>query len=1129
MKIIRLEILNLASLDRQGGEVINFEEGALGDSNIFSIVGPTGSGKSTLLDAICLALYNRAPRYPKKPGERKQGIVIYGKPEEGENNRPAPTDSVNILTRGKKSGYSKLTFKANNGNVYRAEWHVRFKSKAYDKPETYLYLLTQENGQPKEEILNWDDLPTIIGLDYEQFLRTVLIAQGTFANFLTAKEDERFQLLEKLIGCEDLYVSIVQKIKEEKDNATKAYNEVNANFASYEKDLIPEEELQTLEKRIGELEIEEKKVKTELAKIVESLGWYKAETQFQENIEQFESALKQAQENLESMKDDIESLNLHDITLQAVSLYKDIQQTKKNINDQEQRLETLSKQIEEKKKAIGEEIIKLETLKTTANNAAKNLEEQKPHINKARTLKGELATAKITLTEKESSKKVAEDNHERAKKAVIDNDAAIKTAEKNHKEADAAFKTLKATVEEEKTKKTEAVNQATIAYEAEAAKIKGLDAAALQDADRVANQKKTDFAEAIRIRQSIKKSAEDLDKYSQEIKQLTNRNKAIDDEISRLNIEPLKKEVDTLQKSYTLMTSENWSQHRADLDEGKPCPLCGSTHHPYQSNEAFAPVVSDMEKLILEKQKTLEEQEKKSKDLSTEKSRNDGTIEANHKQILSLNNDLELQQVSWNNIHTNYPDWPDVLEKFQTMKSDIDADAEKAGQKLKEFNELTRKIELLRKKKEAAEKVLSAYKEQSEKDLQQANDKITSANTALQTEKGKTENLIKQVEEKALALTNANNVLTQAKAEVTAKTEAIKAEIGDNDPDTLEQQLLKVKEEADKAVKEQTDQIARLEKEKEGLQGQAEVIENNKKAEKAKLSENEPKLNAWLDDYNAEAGHQQKLTFDDIARLSESTVDWEYIRKRQIDLTTEVTKAKTTYKNEKANHDKHQEKKPADAKEVLESRKVELEQKSNAELVECQARMKRHNDAKIQMGPLLVDVQDKAMQKKEWEEIADAIGGDGKTLRKIAQCYTLRFLIAHANVEIRKFNSRYELQQVKNSLGIRVIDHDRADDVRDTTSLSGGETFIVSLGLALGLSALSSRNISFENLFIDEGFGTLDHDTLETVINSLAMLQSSQGKKVGVISHTDSMSRITTQIRVIRNGSSGSSHIEIYP
>jgi DNA repair exonuclease SbcCD ATPase subunit len=137
-------------------------------------------------------------------------------------------------------------------------------------------------------------------------------------------------------------------------------------------------------------------------------------------------------------------------------------------------------------------------------------------------------------------------------------------------------------------------------------------------------------------------------------------------------------------------------------------------------------------------------------------------------------------------------------------------------------------------------------------------------------------------------------------------------------------------------------------------------------------------------------------------------------------------------------------------------------------------------------------------------------------------------LVEYANNEIRRFNSRYELVHVKNSLGIRVIDHDRADDIRDTTSLSGGETFIVSLGLALGLSTLSSRNISFDNLFIDEGFGTLDPDALATVIDSLAMLQSSQGKKVCVISHTDTMSeRITTQIRVIKTGS-GSSRIEIH-
>lgn len=224
------------------------------------------------------------------------------------------------------------------------------------------------------------------------------------------------------------------------------------------------------------------------------------------------------------------------------------------------------------------------------------------------------------------------------------------------------------------------------------------------------------------------------------------------------------------------------------------------------------------------------------------------------------------------------------------------------------------------------------------------------------------------------------------------------------------------------------------------------------------------------------------------------------------------------------------QKRPDMQKEALLAKKAELENVSNQELIDTKARLQRHNMAKELMGNMFAQKQKAEVAKREWEEIADAIGGDGKTLRKIAQCYTLRFLIEHANVEIRKFNSRYELQQVKNSLGIRVVDHDRADDVRDTTSLSGGETFIVSLGLALGLSSLSSRNISFENLFIDEGFGTLDPDTLATVIDSLAMLQSSQGKKVGVISHTDTMSeRITTQIRIIKDGSSGSSHIEIYP
>ena len=268
-----------------------------------------------------------------------------------------------------------------------------------------------------------------------------------------------------------------------------------------------------------------------------------------------------------------------------------------------------------------------------------------------------------------------------------------------------------------------------------------------------------------------------------------------------------------------------------------------------------------------------------------------------------------------------------------------------------------------------------------------------------------------------------------------------------------------------------------------------------------------------------------------IREMLHSAEDWNAIRREKDEKEKAVASTTALYQSAEKAHQQHLEHQPAQTRDALLAIQQEYQERSQRnKLIAANARMQNHQEAVKQLGDKAEALQLVTQEKDDWTAITDATGADGKTLRKIAQCYTLSFLIAHANQEIRKFNSRYELQQVKHSLGIRVIDHDRADDIRDTTSLSGGETFIVSLGLALGLSALSSRNISFENLFIDEGFGTLDPDTLATVIDSLAMLQSSQGKKVGVISHTDTMSeRITTQIRIIKNGNSGSSHIEIYP
>ena len=427
-------------------------------------------------------------------------------------------------------------------------------------------------------------------------------------------------------------------------------------------------------------------------------------------------------------------------------------------------------------------------------------------------------------------------------------------------------------------------------------------------------------------------------------------------------------------------------------------------------------------------------------------------------------------------------------------------------------------------------RLLALYNETSALLKQKAEENKNKANNRLTAEKAKTENLLQQVQEKTVALQTATEGLATVNQEILDKKQALKAEIGNTDPDTLEKQLTNAKDTADKKAKAKSEEILKMQGNLQGIRGKIDTTRQSKQNEETLGKQKKFSLDQWLAIYNKEKLYEQKLTTDDIAQLYSSTDDWEAIRSRQKTCTEAFTSAQTTLQNEVKAHEEHQPAKPEADKEALTQRKTELENISNDELVNAKAQLKSHNDAKLQMGNMFEQMKGAETLKNEWEEIYNAIGKkDGDQLRKIAQCYTLRFLIEHANDEIRKFNTRYELQQVKNSLGIRVIDHDRADDVRDTTSLSGGETFIVSLGLALGLSALSSRNISFDNLFIDEGFGTLDPDTLATVIDSLSMLQSSQGKKVGVISHTDTMSeRITTQIRIIKNGS-GSSHVEIYP
>ena len=1136
MKFLQLEILNLASLDKQGGEVINFEEGALGESTIFSIVGPTGSGKSTLLDAICLALYNRAPRYPRKKGDKNQSIEIFGAADASESNRLAPTDSRNILTRGKKEGYSKLTFLANNGSIYRAEWHVRFQRVRYENAKTALYKITRNGEEITEEAADWNELTNIIGLDYDQFLRTVLIAQGSFANFLTAKENERYELLEKLIGCEETYTNIATEIKKAKDQATDAYNQMAASVEAVKQNLLNDEELAQLKEEIARLEKAEKELDSQLQAISKDLQWFEENDQQIKQITICQTDMKQAADAIKAMQAQILRLQLHDEVQPAVNLLQEVERQTQSIHEQEENILKAEGNIKSQESAISESEKTLASLKEAVGKAQEQLEKALPVIAEARELKTKMEAAMPNLKEKKEALELAKKENLTAQKDVEENARNIQKWEAETEKANLALKTTKEKIAKQKQVLHEATQAAEQAWETERNKTAGQNIEELQSHKSAAEKKLQDVQQAIKVVAHLDTATTEKQKNEERIQLLGKRNAEIDEALGKLTIEALTQETLTLRNAYTLMVSEKWEIHRANLTEGKPCPLCGSTTHPYHTdNRQFEEATTELSQLLKAKENLLKLQQKEEKDLSGERKQNDGEVQTLQKQQEKLSGEIATYEEEWKALIAQYPKIPKAEAELKSLLPIYENKAKDASSKLSLFNKIQKEIERLTQLKDKAVKDEAAYESKASTILNKAQENTSTCVTKLAEQKALTINLISQQKSKKEAYEKALQTWNSAKKEMEEWQEKYKQILNGEEPDAAEQRLTAAKDEATKTADNQNENINKLKAELANSRGSHQTMLSQNKTMKENLQAKVKELDFWIEEYNKQLEEKSiepsLIDRNTIREMLHSAEDWNAIRREKDEKEKAVASTTALYQSAEKAHQQHLEHQPAQSRDALLAIQQEYQERSQRnELIAANVRMQNHQEAVKQLGDKAEALKLVTQEKDDWTAITDAIGADGKTLRKIAQCYTLSFLIAHANQEIRKFNSRYELQQVKHSLGIRVIDHDRADDIRDTTSLSGGETFIVSLGLALGLSALSSRNISFENLFIDEGFGTLDPDTLATVIDSLAMLQSSQGKKVGVISHTDTMSeRITTQIRIIKNGNSGSSHIEIYP
>lgn len=304
-------------------------------------------------------------------------------------------------------------------------------------------------------------------------------------------------------------------------------------------------------------------------------------------------------------------------------------------------------------------------------------------------------------------------------------------------------------------------------------------------------------------------------------------------------------------------------------------------------------------------------------------------------------------------------------------------------------------------------------------------------------------------------------------------------------------------------------------------------------------------LRMWLEQFNATSQSkvsasgqaasvsQSDLTMDELEALLEVPPQWLSDEREALQqLESSVDAAQAVLATRKESLDEHDAKRVAsEDAAVLQQTLTQVIQElelANEGLSNLRLELARDDERLSASEALRVVIGKQSGISKVWSQLSDLIGSaDGKKFRNFAQQYTLDILLGYGNSHLQSLSRRYRLQRIKDTLGLLVVDQDMGDEVRSVHSLSGGESFLVSLALALGLASLSSHRVKVESLFIDEGFGSLDGESLLVAMDALDKLQA-LGRKVGVISHVQEMTeRIGTRVQVMRQAG-GASRILVH-
>ena len=1064
MRIEKIRFRNLNSL--VGEWEIDLTHPAFASEGIFAITGPTGSGKTTILDAVCLALYGRTPRL----------------------NRVTKSGNE-IMSRQTGECFAEVIFRTGAG-CFRCHWSQR---RARKKPDGELQA-------PKHEIADGEtgalfeskirgvagQIEEATGMDFDRFTRSMLLAQGGFAAFLQAAPDERAPILEQITGTE-IYSHISMEVHERRREERERLNLLQAETAGITV-LQPEEE-EALRRDLAEKVREEEATAGRLEITAKSLNWLTA----LEGLEQEISGLREEETELQgewtAFEPHLERLHR---ALRAASLegaHATLEALRKQQSDDSEALKAEQESLPELESRAREGAQALLEAELVTIRAKEELNRAAPLIAKVRSLDQRLADRRNALSDLDEECRQDGGSLEKARESRDEKSELLAG------EAD-RLKIAERWLEEHRQDEWLAGGLAGVEEQVNALVFRQKDMAdgetALERAADTLRQAKTKLEEC---RERTGAGRGDLEAVSEELRR---EQEALAHLLDGRLLREYRAEKEALLREMAFLARiAELEDYRARLEDGKACPLCGSLEHPFAEGNVPLPdetegKISILEKLIGEAEEReaavlrLEKAEAAARQLVTDGEKDEGaalSAKTAAEKALALSAEgleklrgdcLRLQSLLENRLQplgiSEIPEG-DLLSLAGSLRERLKSWQEKVREK----TEIEKKIGLL------------------ESDLKWLDGTLETLTRALDEKKKRLETLLNEYDR-----------LLDERKEL----------YGEKDPDGEEHRLKDALEAAGEAEKKARDLRDGLKERADGAKSRVESLNRIILRRQPEVNRAEAAFSAGL----SAAGFEGEEEFLE-ARLEAEQRNALSAGKKDLEDRRTALAARRTDRERKLAEERARQV-TDEPLEVLENRFRECEDALKTlreEVSGLRHRLNENAAARERVKEKKAALEAQGRECRRWDSLHELIGSaDGKKYRNFAQGLTFDMMIGQANRQLQKMSDRYLLVRDREQpLELNVVDGYQAGEIRSTKNLSGGESFIVSLALALGLSSMASRNVRVDSLFLDEGFGTLDEEALDTALETLAGLQQ-DGKLIGVISHVPALKeRISARIEVV--------------